>query len=314
MSAQNTALTSPNVSSTSEGLPRASRSAVLTARFPSQASAQVNQIAELLAQAPAAQSADPTKDMAPILLHAAEMNVNPFSGVMDTPEVRRGLFDHLVKPTEYWERLIQVEIPAPYIFKGAKRTVALVHQTRKFVSGRPGYEGLTCITVNMKIEEITEYFTHKIPCNYDGPFDVERTADGTLVRDGVDVGICALSAALDRLQVEEHFKFADKLFKQVKAKYPDKDIHITGHSLGGATAAYVGCRNEAASVTTFNRGGHFLKSDINNKGCTSQVTNYKTRSDPLSTASYAIPNQKLIVLKGEGNFHNAHAMHNFNVV
>ena len=112
----------------------------------------------------------------------------------------------------------------------------------------------------------------------------------------------------------EHFKFADKLFKQVKAKYPDKHIHITGHSLGGATAAYVGCRNEAASVTTFNRGGHFLKSDINNKGCTSQVTNYKTRSDPLSTASYAIPNQKLIVLKGEGNFHNAHAMHNFNVV
>ncbi len=111
-----------------------------------------------------------------------------------------------------------------------------------------------------------------------------------------------------------HFKFADKLFKEVKAKYPEKDIHLTGHSLGGATAAYVGCRNEAASVTTFNRGGHFLKSDINNKGCTSQVTNYKTRSDPLSTASYALPNQKLIVLKGEGNFHNAHAMHNFNVV
>ncbi len=111
-----------------------------------------------------------------------------------------------------------------------------------------------------------------------------------------------------------HFKYADKLFKEVKAKYPDKHIHITGHSLGGAAAAYVGCRNEAASVTTFNRGGHFLKSDINNKGCTSQITNYKTRSDPLSTASYALPHQKLIVLKGEGNFHNAHAMHNFNVV
>ena len=110
-----------------------------------------------------------------------------------------------------------------------------------------------------------------------------------------------------------HFKFADKLFKEVKSKYPEKDIHLTGHSLGGATAAYVGCRNQAASVTTFNRGGHFLKSDVNNKGCTSQVTNYKTRSDPLSTASYAMPNQKLIVLKGAGGY-EPHGMHNFNVV
>ena len=185
MSAQNTAQTSPIVSSTSAGPARTSPSAVLTARYPSQASVQANQIAQLLAQAPAAQSADPTKDMAPILLPAAEMLENAFSGVMDTPEVRRGLFEHIVKPTDGWERLIKVEIPAPYIFKGAKRTVALVHQTRKFVSGRPGYEGLTCITVNMKIDEITEYFTHNIPCNYDGPFDFERTADGTLVRDGV---------------------------------------------------------------------------------------------------------------------------------
>jgi len=111
----------------------------------------------------------------------------------------------------------------------------------------------------------------------------------------------------------DHFKYADRLFKEVKAKYPDKDIHLTGHSLGGAAASYVGCKNQAASVTTFNRGGHFLKSDINNQGCTSQVTNYKTRSDPLSTASYALPNQKLIVLKGGGGY-EPHGMHNFNVV
>ena len=86
-----------------------------------------------------------------------------------------------------------------------------------------------------------------------------------------------------------------------------------GHSLGGTQAAYVGCRNKAASVTTFNRGGHFLKSDIDNKNCTTNVTNYKTRSDPLSTASYALPNQKLIVLKGAGTY-EPHGMHNFNVV
>ena len=186
MSAQNTAQTTPIVGSTSAGPARASPSAVLTARFPSQASEQVNQTAALVAQAAAAQRVDKTKDWAGILLQAAEMNVNPLSGVMDTPEARRGLYDFLVKPTADWEKLFQVEIPAPYIFKGAKRTVALVYHTRKFVSGRMGYEGLPCITVNMKIEEITDSFTHELPCNYDGPFDVERTADGTLVRDRVD--------------------------------------------------------------------------------------------------------------------------------
>ena len=102
MSAQNTAQTTPIVSSTSAGPARASRSAVLTARYPSQASEQVNQSAKLLALAAAAQSADPLKDMAPMLVPAAQMLVNPYSGVMDTPEARRGLFDFLMEHERYF--------------------------------------------------------------------------------------------------------------------------------------------------------------------------------------------------------------------
>ena len=111
----------------------------------------------------------------------------------------------------------------------------------------------------------------------------------------------------------ERFQYAERLYNDVKNKYPDKNIHLTGHSLGGQEAAYVGCKNKVASVTTFNRGSNPLASDVNNKNCTSNVTNYKTRSDPISTGPYAIPNQKLIVLQGSGGF-DPHGMSNFNVV
>ena len=109
------------------------------------------------------------------------------------------------------------------------------------------------------------------------------------------------------------FQYAERLYNDVKNKYPDKNIHLTGHSLGGQEAAYVGCKNKVASVTTFNRGSNPLASDVNNKNCTSNVTNYKTRSDPISTGPYALPNQKLIVLQGSGGF-DPHGMSNFNVV
>ena len=109
------------------------------------------------------------------------------------------------------------------------------------------------------------------------------------------------------------FQYAEQLYKDVKEKYPDKNIHLTGHSLGGQEAAYVGCKNRVASVTTFNRGSNPLASDVDNKNCTSNVTNYKTRSDPISTGPYALPKQKLIVLQGSGGF-DPHGMHNFNVV
>ena len=111
----------------------------------------------------------------------------------------------------------------------------------------------------------------------------------------------------------KRFQVSEALFDEVKEKYPNHEIHLMGHGSGGTQAAYVGCRNKAASVTTFNRAGHFLKSDVNNKNCTSNVTNYKTRSDPMSTGSYALPNQKLIVLQGSGR-RDPHSMHNFNVV
>ena len=172
MSAQNTAQTTPIVSSTSAGPARASRSAVLTARFPSQASEQVNQTAKLLALAAAAKRADSLKDMAPMLVPAAEMNVNPFSGVMDTPEARRGLFDYMIRPNYGYEQLITVEIPLPHMWAGCTAKVALCYLSDMKQSHTGPTAGLVCRTLEMKVILI-EGSIPKIdtfPESYTGPF------------------------------------------------------------------------------------------------------------------------------------------------
>jgi len=106
------------------------------------------------------------------------------------------------------------------------------------------------------------------------------------------------------------FKYAERVYNDVKSKYPDKSIHLMGHSLGGQEAAYVGCKNTVASVTTFNRGSNPFATDVDNKNCSSNVTNYKTRNDPISTGPFALPHQKLIVLQGSGGY-DPHGMSNF---
>ena len=156
MSAQNTAQTTPNVGSTSAGPARASPSAVLTARFPSQASEQANQNAQLLALAAAAQSVDPTKHWAHILLPAAEMNVNPLSGVMDTPEARRGLFDFVIRPNYGYEQLLTVDLPLPNMWSGCTAKVALCYSSDMKQSHTGPTAGLVCRTVHMRIAFLDE--------------------------------------------------------------------------------------------------------------------------------------------------------------
>jgi len=203
------------------------------------------------------------------------------------------------------------------VAKGAEKGVRIEHSTQLAVTAA-GYEYRNNMhkgppkIPNMTMDYRFSGDRRAAVYTHDKDDSIYITYNGTDFSNADDVKADGYIVAGEESK-SEHFQYADKLFKQVKAKYPDKDIHLTGHSLGGATAAYVGCKNKAASVTTFNRGGHFLKSDINNKGCTSKVTNYKTRSDPLSTASFALPRQKLIILKGAGTY-EPHGMHNFNVV
>jgi hypothetical protein len=151
MSAQNTAQTTPNVGSTSAGPARTPLSAVLTARFPSQASEQVNRTAAVLAEIPVLQRVDPTKDWAHILLHAAEMNVNPLSGVMDTPEARRGLFDYVTQPQYDYKALATVDLPMPRLWQECKIQASVYYMCKCHMSHKEATNGLLCYNLDMRI-------------------------------------------------------------------------------------------------------------------------------------------------------------------
>lgn len=45
------------------------------------------------------------------------------------------------------------------------------------------------------------------------------------------------------------FHQAEVLYEQVKAKYPDESISLTGHSLGGGLAQYVAARQDLSAMT-----------------------------------------------------------------
>ncbi len=62
--------------------------------------------------------------------------------------------------------------------------------------------------------------------------------------------------------IPSRFNTAENIYKEVKNKYPDYEINLTGHSLGGTTARYVGDRyNEKAVV--FSAGATPLEPFLN---------------------------------------------------
>ena len=61
--------------------------------------------------------------------------------------------------------------------------------------------------------------------------------------------------------VPKQFAHAEAFYSEIKAKYPDADIELTGHSLGGSIATYVAEINDA-KATVFNAYG--LGPDIKN--------------------------------------------------
>jgi esterase/lipase len=62
--------------------------------------------------------------------------------------------------------------------------------------------------------------------------------------------------------IPSRFNTAENIYKEVKNKYPDYEINLTGHSLGGTTARYIGDRyNEKAVV--FSAGATPLEPFLN---------------------------------------------------
>ena len=84
--------------------------------------------------------------------------------------------------------------------------------------------------------------------------------------------------ALGKLKDTNRYKEADRTLREAKQKYGnDITTNITGHSLGGAIAQYVGNKND--KVYTFNKGATIGQKTRSNE------TAFRTSGDPISILS-----------------------------
>ena len=94
------------------------------------------------------------------------------------------------------------------------------------------------------------------------------------------------------LGVETRFTRAEKLYKDVKKQY--ERVDLTGHSLGGSTADYIGRKYDNPAVV-FNPGEsplELLRFDRDRKYSDTKV--YTTGTDPISYSTYIYKNQQEI--------------------
>ena len=80
-----------------------------------------------------------------------------------------------------------------------------------------------------------------------------RGTDPKNVRDLVDDFGIVIGGNRVHPLLGNRFKAADKVYQEVKAKYPDREIITTGHSMGGQSALYVSRKNDSQAIV-FNPG------------------------------------------------------------
>jgi len=115
--------------------------------------------------------------------------------------------------------------------------------------------------------------------------DINLGLRGTVpsnIRDlGSDVKILlddTLKKTKDQFKNSQYMKDARKALTRVKSKYPNYDITIVGHSLGGRGSIQLSKENKNIDSVTFNSGGgNFTKNQI-----TKEDTHYRAPTDPIS--------------------------------
>jgi predicted esterase YcpF (UPF0227 family) len=95
-----------------------------------------------------------------------------------------------------------------------------------------------------------------------------RGTDSTLTNIADDIADIEIAAGLAETPilsyVPSRFRTGENVFKKVKEQYPDYEVNLTGHSLGGTVARYIGDRyNEKAVV--FSAGASPLEPYIEKK-------------------------------------------------
>jgi len=146
---------------------------------------------------------------------------------------------------------------------------------------------------------------------------------GTDVKDFGDL-ITDSALLFDLQAVTPRFRKAQNHLKKVQEKYKDKNITLTGHSLGGSISEQLAKTNNL-KAHVFNKGSspfglnqRYLESLISNKG-KDNVTSYITVGDSISNSSIFDPSTNNVIispnddLKNKSNpfyYHNIRHFHN----
>ena len=115
---------------------------------------------------------------------------------------------------------------------------------------------------------------------------------------------------------DSRFREANETYKKVKEKYPDRQIHLSGHSLGSKLADSVFQKNcdDNLNMVGFNMGSNpFIEANRRGNECDKgNAVQYTTLADPISTGVFVKKHQKIIVLPTKrGN--DPHTLANFTV-
>lgn len=115
---------------------------------------------------------------------------------------------------------------------------------------------------------------------------------------------------------DNRFREANETYKKVKEKYPDRQIHLSGHSLGSKLADSVFNKNcdDNLNMVGFNMGSNpFIEGNRRGNECDKgNAVQYTTLADPISTGVFVKKHQKVIVLPTKrGN--DPHTLANFSV-
>ncbi|SMF91542.1 Putative lipase essential for disintegration of autophagic bodies inside the vacuole [Paenibacillus uliginis N3/975] len=136
----------------------------------------------------------------------------------------------------------------------------------------------------MNVAKVKDIYTDAVDVVGGRPKDLENSLDHpwkTLWNDG------PVKLVSDKIQYENNqFHQAEELYDAVKKAYPNSDISLTGHSLGGGLAQYVAARQDLPAVTysapsTLNSLSDELVAKVENGDFDNQIINYVHPSDSV---------------------------------